>query len=349
MRAADLDFDLPPELIAQEPAARREDARLLLLARATGEVRHAHVPDLVGELRAGDLLVVNDTRVLPARLLGRRASGGRVELLLVAPVPAHGDDAWEALVRCGGALQAGEAVTLPGDDTLVLVTRPAGGRAVVCGGTAPLPELMRRSGRLPLPPYIRRDDADARDALDRERYQTVYAERPGAIAAPTAGLHLTQPLLDAVRARGVGFARVTLHVGPGTFLPVRADDFDAHVMHAERFDVPEATAAAIRATRAAGGRVVAVGTTTVRALEAAAAASADGLPQAGAAETALFIRPGHTFRAVDALWTNFHLPRSTLLCLVAAFAGRERVLAAYRTAVAARYRFFSYGDAMLIA
>lgn len=356
MRTDDFDFDLPPDLIAQVPAPRREDARLLALSRTTGAVEHLRVPDLADLLRPGDVLVVNDTQVLRARLPARRATGGRVEVFLLEPraVRERGDDeTWEALVRAGGAIQEGELLDVVADGTAVgsvrLVRRLDGGHWIVAAHGATFGALMDRAGRIPLPPYIRREPADPRDALDAERYQTVYAREPGAVAAPTAGLHLTEPMLERLAAGGVRRVHVTLHVGLGTFRPVTTETIEAHVLHEEPYVIPAATAAAIRDARAGGGRVVAVGTTSVRALETSAAASPDGLPSAGAGRTSIFIAPGHTFRAVDALLTNFHLPRSTLLCLVSAFADRERVLAAYREAVAQRYRFFSYGDAMFLA
>jgi len=310
--------------------------------------------------------VVNDTRVLAARIFGRRATGGKVEALLLEPSPAHGDGVWSAIVRAGGTLRVGERIEVgvaSGDDplgggrdrggdeggALEIVALLGSGRFAVRGVGEALPALMEHAGKLPLPPYIRRETVDPRDALDRERYQTIFAEQPGAIAAPTAGLHLTRDLVARLAERDISVARVTLHVGVGTFLPIRTDDLDEHAMHEERFHVSAETADAVRAARSEGRRVVAVGTTTVRALEASSAISSDGLPAEGSARTDLFIRPGHAFRAVDALLTNFHLPRSTLLCLVSALAGRDQVLAAYREAVAERYRFFSYGDAMLIA
>jgi S-adenosylmethionine:tRNA ribosyltransferase-isomerase len=342
-----LDYHLPPERIAHVPAARREDARLLVLDRATGALTHGVVGDLVAHLDPGDLLVVNDTRVVPARLSARRTTGGRADLLLLEPAgPPEG--AWSALVRCGGSLRPGEVLLLEGAPILRLVHDQGGGRWRVTGTTGDLAALMARHGRMPLPPYIPREAADTHDALDRERYQTVYAAHDGAVAAPTAGLHLGRDLLRALEARGIGREAVTLHVGLGTFEPVRAEDLDAHAMHEEAWRLPAATAQAVRAVRASARRVVAVGTTSVRALETAAAASSDGLPAAASGRTRLLIQPGHAFRAVDALLTNFHLPRSTLLALVAAFAGRERVLAAYAEAVAEGYRFYSYGDAMLI-
>lgn len=355
MRTADLDYDLPPQLIAQHPSARREEARLLCLERRTGAVRHQRVLDLPEHLRAGDVLVVNDTRVRPARLRARRATGGAVELLLLEPAPQAGAGAWTALVSANRpprpgevlAVQAGGAPT--GAGVRLLERSPGGPWTVAPADGLDLPGIMARWGELPLPPYIHRAPDDGAAAADRERYQTVYAREEGAVAAPTAGLHLTHALLDRVRERGVEVAQVTLHVGLGTFQPIAAETTEGHRMHAEAYAVPEAAAQAVRRARARGGRVVAVGTTSVRTLEAAALASPDGLPQAGRGSTSLFIEPGFAFRVVDALLTNFHLPRSTLLALVSALAGRERVLAAYREAVAQQYRFYSYGDAMLIA
>jgi len=349
VRTDDFDYELPKELIAQTPPARREDARLLVLDRATGAVSHRGVVDLPDLLRAGDLLVVNDARVIPARLFARRSTGGQVEVFLLAP-SAEEPGAWTALVRAGGSIRDGEELAVDGADAGVrLVRRVAPGTWLVVATDGDLGPLMERAGKMPLPPYIRRERDDPRAALDRERYQTVFARAPGAVAAPTAGLHLTDAIFARLADRGVGVARVTLHVGLGTFKPIESDDVEDHVMHEERYELTAETADAVRRTRAAGGRIVAAGTTSVRTLEAAAAASADGMPAAGPGATSLFIAPGREFRVVDALLTNFHLPRSTLLVLVSAFAGRERVLAAYREAVAARYRFFSYGDAMLIS
>lgn len=354
MRLDLLDFDLPPALIAQEPAPTRDGARLMVLDRARGTREHAHVPRLLGLLRPGDLLVVNDTKVRPARIFARRASGGAVELLLLEPAPALGTGLWRSLLRANRPVREGEVLQLTdGRDDVAGAVRLAGrdaeGLWLVAGEHTALEEAMARTGVLPLPPYIRREAHDRREALDRERYQTVYAREEGAVAAPTAGLHLTHDLLARLDAAGVARAAVTLHVGLGTFQPVRVDDLDQHRMHREAWRIPPETAAAVRATRARGGRIVAVGTTTVRTLEAAACEAPDGLPVAGLGSTDLLIQPGHAFRAVDALLTNFHLPRSTLLALVAAFAGREPVLEAYREAVAQGYRFFSYGDAMFIA
>jgi len=329
------DFELPPERIAQAPLADRAAARLMVVDRSGREpVAHRVFRDVVDLLPPGAVLVLNETRVIPARLRGRRATGGKVEVLLVHPLAEGG---WEAIVRAGGSLRAGEAVALEGGGEVALVAERGGGRWRVEPGEDAL-ALAERVGEMPLPPYIRRPAGPE----DRDAYQTVFARVPGAIAAPTAGLHFTPELLSELEARGVTLARILLHVGPGTFLPVRVDDVEAHVMEAERYAVPPATAALIEAARAEGRPVFACGTTAVRALEA--------WGQTGAPEgwTDLFLYPGQPFHVVEGLITNFHLPRSTLVLLVAAFAGRENVLAAYREAVAAGYRFYSYGDAMLI-
>jgi S-adenosylmethionine:tRNA ribosyltransferase-isomerase len=342
----DFDYPLPEDLIAQAPPARREDARLLVLDRATGATSHRGIADLPDLLRPGDLLVVNDTRVIPARLLAHRASGGKVEVFLLEP-SGEAPGAWTALARTGGSLREDEELAVDDDAGRVRLLRRAGpGTWLVGGAGEDLRSIMDRVGRMPLPPYIRRAKDDPRAAQDRERYQTVFARVPGAVAAPTAGLHLTDELFARLQARGIGRASVTLHVGLGTFKPIETDDVESHVMHEERYHVPVETTDAVRRTRAAGGRVVAVGTTSVRTLESAV--DDDGLPAAGPGSTSLFIAPGYRFRVVDVLLTNFHLPRSTLLVLVSAFAGRERALDAYREAVARRYRFFSYGDAMLM-
>ncbi len=337
-------FELPRDLIAQRPVPRRDESRLLVLARAGEGLEHRSFRDLPRLLGPNDLLVLNDTRVFPARVEVRRRSGGVVRGLLLE-VPDR--PTFRMMLEGGGRLAAGERLLAGAAGELVL-TRPLGGG--IWQVDAPEEEVraeLQRCGRAPLPPYIRRArGSDPRDSEDRERYQTVYARRVGAVAAPTAGLHFSQEVLDELRARGVQVATVTLHVGPGTFLPVRVLDLAEHRMLAERYEVPPATAEAAAAARARGGRVVAVGTTVVRALEAA---SCEGTLRAGAGETDLFIRPPFTFRAVGALLTNFHLPESTLLMLVAAFATRERVLAAYAEAVRRRYRFFSYGDAMFIS
>jgi S-adenosylmethionine:tRNA ribosyltransferase-isomerase len=347
VRVEDLDYDLPGDRIAQVPTAGRDDARLLVLSRRSGPPAHATVRELPHLLRPGDVLAVNDARVLPARLEARRPTGGRVGVLLLQA--AGEDGAWTALLGAGGTLRAGEVLALGGGDRLALLTALGEGRWTVRGIGRDVPDLMARHGRMPLPPYVTRGTEDPRDALDRERYQTVYARAEGAVAAPTAGLHLTADALARLRERGVRLAPLTLHVGLGTFAPVRVADLDRHPMHGERYEIPPETAREVALARAEGRRVVAVGTTTVRALEAAALAGGDGPLPAGGGRTDLLIQPGCQFRIVDALLTNFHLPRSTLLALVAAFAGRDRVLAAYRLAVAEGYRFYSYGDAMWIA
>lgn len=339
---AAFDYELPPERIAQRPAEPRESARLLVLARESAGIRHHYVSDLAGLLRAGDLLVVNATRVLPARLRGRKASGGAAEALLLGPL-AGTPDHWRALLRCRGRLRPGLALHFgaegKGFDAEVENLGEGGEVTLrVAPGIDPY-----RAGEPPLPPYIRRP---AHDPTDDARYQTIFARAPGAVAAPTAGLHLSPALLEALAAGGIDRAEIVLHVGPGTFRPLRASDLAAGRLHAERFELPEPTAAAIARTRARGGRVVAVGTTTTRVLEARAQAGGTVAP--GCGETDLFLRPGARFAVVDVLLTNFHLPRSSLLLLAAAFAGRERLLAAYAEAVRQGYRFYSYGDAMLI-
>jgi S-adenosylmethionine:tRNA ribosyltransferase-isomerase len=336
-----LEFALPADAIAQEPVEPRDAARLLVLDRTTGARRHAHVRDLPGELRAGDLLVRNATRVLAARIRGRRPSGGALEALLLAEA-APGR--FRALVRGSGRLRIGEKLRFEGrglaQDAEVSELGAENGTVELAFDAGVSPYAL---GEAPLPPYIRR--AEPR-ADDDERYQTVYARVPGAVAAPTAGLHFTPALFAALAARGVASAEVVLHVGPGTFRPVREEDLAKGRLHAERYELPAETADAIARTRAAGGRVVAIGTTSARVLEHAA--QDDGTVAAGAGETTLLLRPGVRFRAVDALLTNFHLPRSSLLLLVAAFAGRDAVLGAYAEALARGYRFYSYGDAMLV-
>ncbi len=338
MRRSDFSYDLPEELIAQYPLPERTASRLLCMARDSGVLADRRFPDLAGLLQAGDLLVFNDTRVLPARLLGRKASGGRVELLVERVLDAH---TALAQVRANRPLREGATIKLADDVSARVLDREGMFYRLRFSSPQPVPELLQRIGRVPLPPYIERADEE----LDRQRYQTVFARRSGAVAAPTAGLHFDEPLLGRLRERGVSFAWVTLHVGAGTFQPVREEIVERHRMHREYLEVPAATCAAVQAARARGGRVVAVGTTVVRSLESAAR---HGALRPFAGETDLFITPGYAFRVVDALITNFHMPESTLLMLVSAFAGRERVLAAYRHAVERRYRFFSYGDAMFI-
>jgi S-adenosylmethionine:tRNA ribosyltransferase-isomerase len=341
MLATDFDYDLPKELIAQHPAEPRDSARLLVLDRATGRAQHRGMGDFPECLRAGDLLVLNDTRVIPARLFGRKQTGGRMEILVER---LRGESECLAQLRDAKSARIGTRITIHGGDGAGLEVLGREGEFFalrrVDGGT--IMALLDRAGHVPLPPYIDRGDEPG----DREHYQTIFARRPGAVAAPTAGLHFTAELLAAIRARGVDTGYVTLHVGAGTFQPLRTPDVASHRMHSEWFEVGEAVCEQARQARARGGRIVAVGTTSVRCLESAARG---GQLQPAQGETDIFIYPGYEFRAVDALLTNFHLPRSTLLMLVCAFAGLERVLAAYREAVAARYRFFSYGDAMFIA
>ena len=332
-RTSDFDYHLPPEAIAQHPGERGE-SRLLMLGRTTGERRFAELPDL---LDPGDLLVVNDTRVIPARLRARRPTGGRVEILLVEREESA---SWWCLLRPGRRLPPGTPLAVEGGPSARVEERADGRFRLTF--EQPIEPLLAEIGETPLPPYIDRRV----EPRDRERYQTVYAARPGAVAAPTAGLHFTPALLAALERRGIRQASLTLHVGPGTFRPVKAENPEEHVMDSERFEIPEATAEAVAATRRNGRRVVAVGTTVVRSLETAA--TPDGLVAAGAGRTGLYIRPGYGFRVVDRLITNFHLPRSTLLMLVCAFAGRSRVLDAYRQAVGSGFRFYSYGDAMLV-
>jgi S-adenosylmethionine:tRNA ribosyltransferase-isomerase len=352
MRISDFDYELPPERIAQEPCEPRDQARLLVFERRSGRTEHRAVADLPSLLDPRDLVLFNDTRVLRARLFARRASGGRIEILLLEPaVEARG---WRAFLRPARRLHPGETLALEGGTAhLRLVERARAERGepgmewvVHCedGSGADLDPLhvMERFGHVPLPPYVRRED----DEHDRERYQTVFARVPGAVAAPTAGLHFTPELLLRLDERGIRRATVTLHVGAGTFQPVKSERIEDHAMHAERYELPEPTAEAVRETRARGGRVVAIGTTVARVLESGV--SEDGVVRGGTGGTRLFLYPGVHFRAVDALLTNFHLPRSTLLMLVSAFAGRERVLALYREALERGYRFYSYGDAMLI-
>ncbi len=341
MKLSDFDYDLPEALVAQEPVTPRDASRLLVLP-PEGPVEHRCFAELDQLLAPGDLLVFNDTKVIPARLVGRKATGGKVELLLCEPLEGGLGRRWRAMGQASKAIRAGAVVELDGLTATVEAVEGDGFYVVALDreGDALLAALDR-AGRVPLPPYIRREPS----ARDRESYQTLWARAPGSAAAPTAGLHFTEPLLARLEARGVRRTAVTLHVGPGTFLPVRGDSLETHRMHAERYEVPAATAEEIARCRARGGRVVAVGTTTVRTLESAAAG---GAVVPGAGRTEIFIRPGHRFQAVDALVTNFHLPRSTLLVLVCAFGGQERVLTAYREAVRLGYRFFSYGDAMVI-
>jgi S-adenosylmethionine:tRNA ribosyltransferase-isomerase len=340
MRVNEFDYHLPPELIAQSPARNRDSSRLMALERSTGAISHRLFSDLPEYLHPGDVLVVNDTRVYPARLIGiKSGTGGAVEALLIREVERG---VYLALMK--GAPRPGTRLVF-GDTLSAVVEEDAGeGKRVIrFAGQDGLDEAIDSLGRMPLPPYI---DQSARDEIeDRERYQTVYATKRGALAAPTAGLHFTPELLSRVEAAGVDVVRVTLHVGLGTFMPVRVERVADHVMESEAYEVSPQAAARINSARAAGGRVVAVGTTTTRTLESA---FRDNGVAAGCLETNLFIYPGYEFRAVDALVTNFHLPKSTLIMLVSAFAGRGTVLKAYNEAVIQGYRFYSYGDAMLI-
>jgi S-adenosylmethionine:tRNA ribosyltransferase-isomerase len=350
--ASDFDFVLPPEQIAQAPLPRRDEARLYVLDRAGG-AQHRQVrdlPDLLAELspeRA--LLVVNDTKVLPARLRGKKPTGGRFELLLVEPLASDdGLSHWRALGGASKPIRPGPLALDGAGAPACAVIENAGEYLEIVLDVPPagVERVLQRIGEVPLPPYIHREKGTPAPVDDVQRYQTVFARAPGAVAAPTAGLHFTPELLATLEARGIERATVTLHVGPGTFAPLRSDDVDGAVLHAERYEVPESTADAIARARAEKRPVVAVGTTVVRTLETVA--SEDGTVRAQTGSTQLFVKPGHRFRAVDAMVTNFHLPKSTLLMLVCAFAGQERVLAAYRDAVERGYRFYSYGDAMLI-
>lgn len=333
LRTSDYDYHLPAELVAQYPADQRDASRLLVIDRARGTLHDGHFSDFTAMVPAGDVLCLNTTRVRHARLRATRPSGAPAEVLLIHPLSSG---TWLAMGRPGSALRPGKRVMLePGAGIETVAVRPDGEREVRFTGIS-AEEAIARHGLLPLPPYITRDP----DAEDERRYQTVYADREGSVAAPTAGLHFTTATLEQLRARGVTIAPLDLEVGPGTFKPVEQDDPRDHPMHEERFDIPAATAAALSAARARGNTVWAVGTTVVRALEAAARGEQHA--------TRLLIMPGHRFQAVDHLVTNFHLPRSTLLMLVAAFAGYDLVMRAYQHAVAQRYRFYSYGDAMVI-
>ena len=346
MEVADFDFDLPEALIAQEPSPVRGGSRLLRLSRETGEIVHSSFSKLPEFLEAGDVLVLNDTRVFPARLLGHRVpSGGAVECLLLSRLESG---EWDALVHPGQKLKPGARVEFVKDEVRlegeIVASHFFGRRTVRLWTSFPggVEQAVDRLGHIPLPPYIRRDDRPA----DHERYQTVYARARGSIAAPTAGLHFTPEILDALKTRGVEILELTLHVGYGTFKPVRAGRVEEHQVDGEKFSVGVATAAALTRARQEGRRILAVGTTTVRALESLTVI--DGIVNEGEGVTRLFIYPGHRFELVSGMITNFHLPRSSLLMLVSALGGRERVLAAYREAVREGYRFYSYGDAMLV-
>lgn len=336
LRLSDFDYDLPESLIAQEPSERRDASRLMVLRRGTEAVEHRVFSDLADYLVPGDLLVLNDTKVFPCRLSAVKRGGGKAEIFLLAE---QGRNLWDALIK--GCSKKGTLLRVaPELDAEIVGDNGDGVKMVRFHGNDDIRDLLHARGKVPLPPYIKREAGDR----DRERYQTVYAAREGAVAAPTAGLHFSRELLSVLTARGVEFVVVTLHVGPGTFQPVRVDRIAEHRMPAECYEVSPAAAASLKRAKDEGRRVIAVGTTSVRAIETTAQAGAFG----GAGKSSLFIYPGYTFRVIDGLITNFHLPKSTLLMLVSAFGGRERILSAYRTAVAERYRFYSYGDAMFI-
>lgn len=339
MKKSDFYFDLPEELIAQTPLQQRDQSRLMLLDKQSGAISHRHFYELPDLLREGDCLIMNDSRVLPARLLGSRLSGGSVELVLLRDL---GDGRWECLSRPGRKTKPGTQLQFGNGELTAEVEAVAegGNRIVKFHYEGIFLEVLERLGKMPLPPYIKEELQDA------ERYQTVYSREIGSAAAPTAGLHFTEELLDAIRAKGIKTGFVTLHVGLGTFRPVKEEEIEDHDMHSEFCMIPEETAQLINETKARGGRVVAVGTTSCRTLESFAAE--DGRMKAASGWTNIFIYPGYRFKCIDALITNFHLPESTLIMLVSALAGRENVLHAYRTAVEEKYRFFSFGDAMLI-
>lgn len=346
MQTADFDYDLPAELIAQEPAAQRTDARMLVVHRASGQLEHRGIADIGDYLLAGDVLVVNNTRVIRARIFGHKlASGGAVELLLLEPTT---DGCWLALCRASHQPKAGAQLLLAEGQIHAHVLRKgeAGRLEVRLDCQRPLFAILEEAGEVPLPPYIRRARGDASAGTDAERYQTVYASQPGAVAAPTAGLHFTPALLGTLAAQGIDKAEITLHVGIGTFRPVSVDDVTQHKMDEERYEISTAAAESINAARANGGRIVAVGSTSVRTLETVMARKAAIKPGSGRSD--LFIYPPYSFQAVDAMLTNFHLPKSTLIMMVSALAGRDLILHAYAEAVRERYRFFSYGDCMLI-
>lgn len=341
MNLSDFDYHLPPALIAQYPAPKRQESRMMLFNRKTGQCGFTTFNDIGLFLRRGDCLIVNNTKVIPARLRGKRPTGGNVEILLLEPLA---DGRWQCMMKPGRRMRPGETVILNASKGEIVVQnrRPDGTFEITFAGIS-AEAAMRETGAIPLPPYIQREC----DAHDAERYQTVYAETPGAIAAPTAGLHFTPDILAALAAQGVRQGSVTLHVGPGTFQPVKVDDIRQHIMHEERFEIGVATAELVNATRRSGGRVIAVGTTSVRVLESCWNQKENQVtPQKG--RTRLFMRPPMRPRAVDGLLTNFHLPKSTLLMLVSTFSSVDKVMAAYRQAVEASMRFYSYGDCMLI-
>lgn len=343
MKTADFDYKLPTELIAQHPAMRRDEARMLSLRVEDGQLHHQSIVDFPGYLRPGDALVLNNTRVIPARTHGVKSTGGRVECLFIEPVD-NTEEEWLVMMKSSHRPKEGSIITLSKVLQLeVLENRSDGLNRVRALGSEPVLDALEQIGEPPLPPYIQRESLCEEDP---ERYQTVYASRPGAVAAPTAGLHFTPELLDRIRAAGVEVVEVTLHVGPGTFRPVKVDDVTAHHMDEERYELSKESADILNRTRRAGGRIVAVGSTSVRTLETVV--RADGLFVAARGRSGLYIYPPYSFKAVDAILTNFHLPKSTLLMMMSAFAGREAILAAYQEAIERRYRFFSYGDCMFL-
>ena len=355
LRVSDFDYHLPEELIAQQPPAERGASRMLVMNRATGELRDSHFSEFPSLLSPGDLLVLNDSRVIPARLYARRTlrrekekPTGRIEVMLTEPA---GENQWHALVRPGRKIAIGERLVFPGPDGKILLEAevlergPYGDRLLEFAPVGDFFGILDHIGHVPLPPYIHRVDAVA----DRERYQTVFSRERGSVAAPTAGLHFTPEMLETIAAKSIEIARVTLHVGLGTFAPLHVERVDEVHLHRERYTISPETADALNRARSDGRRIVGVGTTVVRTLESAARRKANGALQPHSADTEIFISPGFEFRVAGALLTNFHLPKSSLLMLVSAFAGREHVLAAYRHAVEAHYRFFSYGDCMFLA
>lgn len=338
LKLSDFTFDLPEALIAQEPCSVRDQSRLMVLNRATGNIEHRVFSDIEQYLVPGDLLVLNNTKVFPCRLLAKKAGGGKAEIFLLSE---RGLNLWDALVK--GGVAVGKKLMVAGNiEAEVTGEGVEGIKTIRFHGVPDIRAMLPELGKVPLPPYIKREA----DTIDRDRYQTVYASQEGAVAAPTAGLHFTQELLQRLAAKGVETTHVTLHVGPGTFQPVKVENITQHRMHPEQYSVSHEAAASINLARSENRRIIAVGTTSVRTLETAAKDS--GIITQGEGESRMFIYPGFKFRIIDAMITNFHLPKSTLLMLVSAFAGRERVLAAYRAAVTEQYRFFSYGDAMFI-
>ncbi len=341
MRIEEFDYPLPPSLIAQYPSAQRGESRLMVLHRDHPTIEHRQFSDVLDYVQPGDLLAINNTRVLPARLIGKKETGGKCEILLI-PSWNGAKGEWEALIKGSGKVKTGLRIQfgegLPGE-----LKEVKEGKAKICfSGPIEIMEVIQRIGHVPLPPYIKRND----EPLDRDRYQTVFAERDGSIAAPTAGIHFTHSLLGSLRERGVNITSITLHIGVGTFAPVKVKDIEEHQMGAEWIEISKAAAREIEETKERGGRVIAVGTTTTRALESFS--DSEGRIKAGRNLSSLFIYPPYRFRIIDALITNFHLPKSTLIMLVSAFAGKDLLMKAYEEAVEKKYRFYSYGDAMLI-